>query len=138
MVSKFDVIFLKHVILTNRAFPSSRFQALDCVTISERRYVKVDTSLDCDSFESQTFIILDGLFIVIYLGIPLLWLLLLCRRQADLNPSTLDLRLKYYLRDRQAALNPIRFLFDVYRPQLYFFEVVEMYVDHPASCSEGS
>lgn len=107
---------------------SSRFQALDCVEVTKRRYVKVDTSLDCDSSESQTFRILDGLFISIYLGIPVMWLLLLCRRRGEMNPRTLDMRLKIYLRNQNTVLNPIRFLFDVYRPQLYFFEVIEMYV----------
>ena len=105
-----------------------RFQALDCITVAGRRYVKVDTSLDCDSSESRFFRLLDGFFIAIYLGIPLLWLLLLCRRRAEMNPRTLDLRLKYYLRDRNVVLDPLRFLFDVYRPQFYFLDVVEMYV----------
>lgn len=105
----------------------NRFQALDCVTVAGRRYVKVDTSLDCDSPESQGFRLLDSFFITAYLGIPLLWLVLLYQRRAEMNPRTLDLRLKYYLRDRNIALNPFRFLFDVYRPPFYFLDVAEMY-----------
>lgn len=111
-------------------FPSlfvlNRLQALDCNTVAGRRYVKVDTSLDCDSSESLNFKLLDGCFIAAYLGIPLFWLLLLHRRRVDMNPRTLDLRHKYFLRDQNTALNPLRFLFEVYRPRYYFWEVIEM------------
>lgn len=69
---------------------------------------------------------MDGLFIAVYLGIPALWLLLLCRRRSDLNPCPRDLRFALFLRDRDDSLEPIRFLFDIYLPQYYYFEVVEM------------
>ena len=89
--------------------------------------VRVDTSLDCNSEESQTFRALDVLFISAYLSIPLLWFVLLCRRRTDLNPGVNDLRLKDFIRDRNETLGPMRFLFDVYKPQYFFWEVVEMY-----------
>jgi hypothetical protein len=89
-------------------------------------YVRVDTSLDCASSVSQTFRILDGLFISLYLGIPAIWLLLLLRRKAELNPAPSDLRFSLFLRDRDVSLNSLRFLFDCFRPEYYYFEVVEM------------
>lgn len=103
-----------------------RFQALDCVHVAGRRYVKFDTSLDCDSPESQKFQILDCLFIALYLGIPVLWLILLSRRRAELNPVPGDLRFALFLRDRNDSLDSLRFLFDIYLPKYYYFEVVEM------------
>ena len=72
------------------------------------------------------FRLLDGFFIVLYLGIPALWLLLLCRRRAELNPAPNDLRFALFLRDRNNSLKPLRFLFDAYLPEYFYFEVVEM------------
>ena len=96
------------------------------MSVAGKRVLKIDTSLDCESPQHQAFRVLDGTFIGVYLGIPLLWLILLCQRRSDLNPNTSDTRLKYFLRDSNAALNPIRFLFDVYKPQYFYLEVVEM------------
>lgn len=75
---------------------------------------------------SASFYLLDSLFIVFYLGIPALWLLLLCRRRAELNPASNDLRFALFLRDRNDSLNSLRFLFDSFLPKFYYFEAVEM------------
>lgn len=103
-----------------------RFQALDCVRIANARFVRVDTSLDCDSAESQSFQALDAMLIAIYLGIPALWFVLLYRHRNALNPRMGDERLKYFFRDQDEDLNWIRFLFQTYRPNHYCFEVFEM------------
>jgi hypothetical protein len=87
----------------------------------------VDTSINCSSNAFQSFRVVIGLFIFTYLSIPLLWAFLLYRARHKLNPRTKDRRLAHFLRDNDSSLLPIRFLFSVYEPNMYFFESLEMF-----------
>jgi hypothetical protein len=91
------------------------------------RYLRVDTSIDCSSSDFRTFRVVNGLFIFVYLSIPLLWAVLLYLARDRLNPRTSDRRLAYFLRDNDLSLAPIRFLFSVYKPNVYYFESFEMF-----------
>ena len=106
--------------------PPFYFQALDCVEVAGRRYVRVDTGISCSGSKYATFAVLDVAFIAAYLAIPLLWLVLLWRRRKSLSPPTGDLGLAAYLRGADESLRPLRFLFQDYVPSAYAAEVFEM------------
>jgi hypothetical protein len=104
-------------------------QALDCVAIADKHYLRIDTSIDCDSKEFKTFEILDGLFITVYLSIPLVWLALLSTNRHRLNPkhsSNKDVKHALFVRDNDQGLSALRFLFAAYKPQYFYAECVEM------------
>lgn len=44
--------------------------------------------VDCDSFEFRRFRAVDLTFMLLYLSLPFVWLLLLCRRRSLLDPKT--------------------------------------------------
>jgi hypothetical protein len=104
-------------------------QALDCVTVADKRYLRIDTSIDCDSAQFRLFTIVDVLFIFLYLSIPLVWLVLLALHRKRLNPASAtgrDKKHALFLRDSDEGLAPLRFLFASYRPSFYFAECFEM------------
>jgi hypothetical protein len=106
-----------------------QLQALDCLHVGGRQYLRVDTSIDCDSPEFRAFVVVDSMLIVVYLATPLVWLALLHRQRDSLNPAPAtgtDKRLALFIRDQDKNLSPLRFLFGAYRPPFYFMEVVEM------------
>jgi serine/threonine protein kinase len=111
----------------------SELQALDCVQLRKNeKYLRVDTSVSCMSASYQAFVMVDVLFICVFLSIPILWFVLLWSRRNLLNPkeekgakSSADV-----LRSRQrddSSLAPYFFLFSAYRPPYYYFECVEIY-----------
>jgi len=111
-------------------------QALDCVTVADKSYLRIDTAIDCDSNEFKSFKIIDGLIIAMYLSTPLLWFALLFRERSRLNPplgARADEHPQEALeklltrRDTDTTLHPLRFLFDSYRPACYGIECLEMY-----------
>jgi hypothetical protein len=107
-----------------------QLQALDCVTLAEKRYLRVDTSIDCDSSEFHTFRAVNGLFISLYLAIPLTWFALLFAHRDRLNPAPVtgsDRKHSLFIRDNDVELLPLRFLFASYTPPFYFVEVFETY-----------
>jgi hypothetical protein len=109
--------------------PVSRvqFQALDCVSIANRLYLRVDTSVSCETSKFQKFALIDGLFIILYLSIPVIWICLLYRVRDHLNPKR-KARRSVMVRqiENDHELQPLQFLFYVYKPQYYYFEAVEM------------
>jgi hypothetical protein len=107
-----------------------QLQALDCVEVAQKRYLRIDTSVDCDSNEYQLFKIVDGAFIAVYLATPLLWFYLLFVNRDRLNPAHtagLDTAHSIFVRDMDSGLSPLRFLFSVYKPKFFFAECIEMY-----------
>lgn len=65
-----------------------QLQALDCVSIAGNRYMRIDTSIDCSSRGFQTFLVLDSLFITLYLATPIVWFVLLFRARKRLIPPS--------------------------------------------------
>lgn len=107
-----------------------QLQALDCVTVADKRYLRTDTSIDCDSSEFQTFKAIDGSFIALYLATPLVWFGLLYLKRDWLNPSQtsgLDTKHGLFLRDTTLELEPLRFLFGIYKMDYWYQECIEMY-----------
>jgi hypothetical protein len=67
-----------------------QFIALYCFDLQGEQYLKIDSSIDCNSSSYQLFVIFDVLGIIIYMSIPLIWATLLYRQRMVLNPPMTD------------------------------------------------
>jgi nitrate reductase NapE component len=67
-----------------------QFVGLYCFNLEGMRYLKIDTSIDCDSSEYMAFMLFDILAICLYMAVPLYWALLLRRHIIILNPPATD------------------------------------------------
>ena len=109
--------------------PVSRrqFQALDCVAVAEGSFLRVDTSINCESSKFQAFRVVDALLITVYLSIVLFWLVILLKHRKHMNPWLSDEARSLYLRNKDPKLASFSFLFQVYRIDYYAFECAEMF-----------
>ena len=65
-----------------------QFQALSCETLDgRRRFLKVDSLIDCDSSEYQSFQSVVIVLVLIFQSIPLVWFVSLYRVRHRLNPT---------------------------------------------------
>lgn len=107
-----------------------QLQSLDCVQFSHdgSAFLRVDTAIDCQSDSYYEFRNIIIVFIVLYQLIPVLWFYMLWRVRGSLNPpvSAADAKLAIYVRDKNVDLAPLRFLFDSYRCDRWWFEVAEV------------
>jgi hypothetical protein len=99
-----------------------QYQGLNCQSIRGGSFLRIDTSIDCDSEAYVYFSRINVLCIAIYMTIPPVWLYLLWKRRQRLNPPTSDLKLAYHLRDSDEQLATLHFLFVAYQPRFYYFE----------------
>jgi hypothetical protein len=106
---------------------STQLQALDCVTVSGKRYVRTDTLIECDGKKYNLFAVWNIIFLGLYLIIPLIWLRMLHAEEPLLKPKSSEESVTKYYRDNEPKLAPLRFLFDPYKARYYYFEVIEMY-----------
>ena len=70
------------------------------------------------------------MIIVIYMSVPMAWLVLLYRLRDRLNPpvsSSMDKGLALWIRNRDPKLKYARFLFSPYQPRFYYWEALELY-----------
>jgi hypothetical protein len=122
-------LVLSYVVLPPVA--QKQFQSLDCIPFPHNgdSFLRVDTSIDCNGEDYLKFRNYMFYVIALYQMIPVLWLVLLLNKRCKINPavSATDPKLALYIRDKDAALSPIRFLFDSYTVQKWWFEVAEMY-----------
>ena len=94
------------------------------------RYLRVDSSIDCASEEYQTFVGHMSLLIALYLAVPLVYLMLLYRVSERLHAPTAhenqeqqklaEARVLLLARS-DPELRPLQFLFEGYRPQLWYW-----------------
>jgi hypothetical protein len=123
----YQLLLLGYMVLPSVSL--KQLQAIDCVEVAGKSYLRVDTSVDCDSSDFRSFRVVDTLFLVAYLSTPLIWLALLLAKRKSLNPAPTtgaDKKLALFLRDQNEMLKPLRFLFSSYTPFFFFVEVVEM------------
>ena len=118
------LILLSYLVLP--AVTYKQFRALDCVSIADKKYVRLDTSIDCESNEYYAFESVDVVLILVYLSVPLVWGYLLWLRRDRLNPPKKTINAKKKGEDDDPELAPIRFLYRVYRPEYFWWEVIEM------------
>lgn len=68
------------------------------------------------------------MFVLVYMSIPLVWFIMLYRARGRLNPptSSRDANWVLWMRERDPALAPLRFLYQPYRPHFYYWESLEL------------
>jgi len=109
-----------------------QLEALDCVEVSNKLYVRTETQVSCQTKSYHLFEFGDILFVCIYLSVPLIWLMMLFKQRDKIRAKAESVQQEVdksmILRnEHKAELAPLRLLFDVYRPSLYFFEALEIY-----------
>jgi hypothetical protein len=92
-------------------------------------YLTMDMSIDCgeDQYKSvyQPMVIM---MIFIYpIGIPLIYYILLVQDDKKLNPPDVDMEVTIENRMKDPELAKTQFLWFQYKPNVYYFEVVETY-----------
>jgi hypothetical protein len=120
--------FLLHITLPMIVFKQLEF--FDCIILeSGESYIRSDTSISCTSSEYLSYRPPMVFFLVIYLCVPILWMIILFRNREGLNPPTnsTDKNLPLYIRDHNLELVPLKFLFKDYDCNKWWFEVAEMY-----------
>ena len=78
----------------------------------------------------MSFCAVNGLFIFVYMSVPVVWLILLYRLRDRLNPSvslSMDKGLALWIRNRDPKLKHARYLFSPYQPRFYYWEALELY-----------
>lgn len=98
------------------------FISLDCISINGAKYLRNDTSIQCDSAAFHRFQAIAGILISVYLLIPLIWCFLIYRISKQLNPTTRN----YATFEEDTAA--LRLLLVDYRQGFEFTECFEMYV----------
>lgn len=69
----------------------------------------------------------DAIFIAIYQATLLLFTYILLHNRKKLNPPAIpDTALRFLARDRDTSLAPIRFLFEDYTCEAFYFEIVDL------------
>jgi hypothetical protein len=122
------LLFLSYIVLP--PVSNKQLAVFDCITLaSGKRFVRSDTSIDCDSPEYEVFSIHILLLLIAYQCIPVVWFILLYRQRNALNPPTsqVDEKLALFIRESNEDLAPLRFLFVDYKCSRWWFEVVDMY-----------
>jgi hypothetical protein len=67
-------------------------------------------------------------FIIIYQSIPILWFVLLYQKRKKLHQrKQTDVQLSLFVRDQDKDVDALRFLFNCYLPNRWWFEVAEIY-----------
>ena len=106
-----------------------QFKSLRCSELAglEVRYLRADTSIDCDSAEYQTFVGHVAWLLALYLCVPLVYLALLYRVSdrlhappgADPKERKLEEAKLRLQEESDPELRPLKFLFKGYRPQYW-------------------
>jgi len=131
-------LFLTYLVLPPVAM--KQLQSLDCIEfehvearpnkedkIYKSKYLRFDTSIDCESQEYYEFRNNILVFIAIYQLIPWVWYRLLKSKKSAVNPavSKADPGLALHVRSKDVSLSSLRFLFQSYRCEMWWFEVIE-------------
>mmetsp|Transcript_38085 Transcript_38085/g.85056 ORF Transcript_38085/g.85056 Transcript_38085/m.85056 type:complete len:411 (-) Transcript_38085:203-1435(-) len=88
-----------------------------------KRYLFRDYSIDCDSSRYSIYMIYAGLMILVFpIGIPLIyWMMLWEMRETLTSPSSVDREMA----NGAPTIGHLSFLVDAYKPEFYWFEVLE-------------
>ena len=114
------------------AVPNAQFKGLSCFEFDHGSdsYVKVDTSIDCNSDDHKLFIFYDSALIAIYQSMIFVYIYLLYMSRHKINPvneAAGDEKVALKLRNADRSINHIRFLFGSSRCERWYHEVVDMY-----------
>ena len=104
-----------------------QFKSFECLRVNETFYMKLDTSQECYTRQYYGFILGNAIFVAVYSSMPLVWAAILYRKRHRLNSGGSISDRFLDKRKNDAGLKPLRFLWVVYKPSLYYFESIEMY-----------
>ncbi|CAM9385517.1 unnamed protein product [Laminaria digitata] len=114
---KHQTAFLLLTFLIYSSVSSTVFQTFACETLDDGvEYLRADYRIHCTDATHKTFEVYAGIMIAVYpLGIPLLYAVLLFRRRDVLAEACAD----------KAVAQPIAGLWEPYRPERFYYEIVE-------------
>lgn len=104
------------------------FRTFHCRSYDDgTRYLVADLSIDCDDSRHRMFEAYCGFMILAFpVGVPLIFLYLLNRSRDRINPNADTELLSYAQRAADDSLEPLRVLFESYRPSVWYFEVLDL------------
>ena len=113
--------FLMGTYLCVPSVTRAQFQAIDCLKLpGAGRYLRVDTSVNCETDAFTQFAVLDSIFLVVYISIPILWLSLLWRKRVRLmsyaNFASFRVQSNNMEKKNIDGLWTYSFLFSAYKP----------------------
>ncbi|CAB1096488.1 unnamed protein product [Ectocarpus sp. CCAP 1310/34] len=96
---------------------STVFQTFACETLDDGiEYLRVDYTIHCTDAKHKAFEVYAGIMVVVYpVGIPLLYAILLFQRRDVLGDARAD----------KTVAQPIAGLWEPYRPERFYYEVIE-------------
>ncbi|CAM9138813.1 unnamed protein product, partial [Hapterophycus canaliculatus] len=114
---KHQTALLLLTFLVYSSVSSMVFQTYACETLDDEiEYLRADYRIRCTGAKHKAFELYAGFMVVIYpVGIPLLYAILLYRRRDILSDVHAD----------KAAAQPISSLWEPYRPERFYYEVIE-------------
>jgi hypothetical protein len=123
-LAKHALAFLAMTFLIYSTVSTVIFQTFACDVIPNGgSYLRADYSVSCTTRTHTVYRIYSGVMILVYpIGIPALYAYLLWQQRKQLHIST---DLPSQLRNRDLSLRKTRFLWQTYKPALYYWEVVE-------------
>ena len=101
-------------------------QALDCAEVADRRYLRIDTSIDCGTERFESFKRVNLLFIAAYAAVPALWFALLWQQRGRMVPWVGDEQKALHARNADESVAHLRFLFGEYRVGCYWWETLDI------------
>jgi hypothetical protein len=123
-LAKHVQVFLTMTFLIYSTVSTVLFQTFACDAIPNGgSYLRADYSVSCNTAKHTIYKIYSGLMILVYpIGIPALYAYLLWQQRKQLHTSTDP---STQSRDSNLSLRKTRFLWQTYKPALYYWEVVE-------------
>jgi hypothetical protein len=105
---------------------TKQFRSLNCFELNGL-WLREDSSINCEDSKHKEFTVLVVLLIMIYMAIPLCWMVLLRRVRHRLVPNGVeDAAIVVEMRDKDEQLTALRFLFKDYKVHYFHWEALEM------------
>ena len=131
----FDVYFDRTLLVLYLFLPTVamlQFKGMKCFSYeaSTQSFLKADSSIDCNSEEHQSFIVINALMVAFYQGVVFLYLYLLYSNLDKISPVTKvngDTAAALQIRDLDRSVDHIRFLFNDTRITCWYHEIFDMY-----------
>jgi hypothetical protein len=129
LLSKHQTAFLVMTFLIYSTVSTTVFQTFACDAIEGTRtsYLRADYSAECNTYEHMLYRLYAAFMILVYpIGIPAVYAYLLWSRKALLKATARNGSQTYIERRREHIhLNATEFLTKLYRPDMYYWELVE-------------
>jgi hypothetical protein len=129
LLSRHQTAFLVMTFLVYSTVSTTVFQTFACDTIegTGASYLRADYSITCGTHKHILYRLYAAFMILVYpIGIPAIYAYLLWSRKALLTATARNGSQTYIERRREhIVLNATEFLWRIYRPEMYYWELVE-------------